>query len=184
MKPINIIILIICIVTVLTFLFIILFKFYNEKILILLKKLDQSEIEYKEKYKNKSDILNKLIELIESKYKTHSKVFDEIKDINMDELYLTDNDNLLNKCFKEILEIRDDNKKGREVKSIKELIDEFNENELHIISLRTFYNKYTLEYNNLIKKIPYNIVSTFKKYKVKSLLDGMEIETSSDHKEV
>ena len=76
MKPINIIILIICIVTVLTFLFIILFKFYNEKILILLKKLDQSEIEYKEKYKNKSDRLNKLIELIESKDKTHSKVFD------------------------------------------------------------------------------------------------------------
>ena len=184
MKPINIIILIICIVIVLTFLCIILFKYYNEKILIILKKLDQSEIEYKEKYNNKYNILNKLIDLIESKYKTRSKVFDEIKEINMEELHLIDNDNLLNKCFKEILEIRDDNKKGREVKSFKELIDEFNENELHIVSLRTFYNKYTLEYNNIIKKIPYNIVSMFKKYKVKSLLDGMEIETNSDQKEV
>ena len=177
MKPINIIILLIAIITVLTFLIIILFKYFNEKILILMRKLDQSELEYKDKVKNKYNILDRMINLIENKYKTHSKVFDDIKKIKMDEITSLKNENLLDKCYKEIIEIKEDNKKVREVKSFKEVIEEYNENELHLISLRTFYNKYTLEYNNIIKKIPYNIVSLIKRYKPKSLLDGKEIES-------
>ena len=184
MKPINIIILLIAIITVLTFLIIILFKYFNEKILILMRKLDQSELEYKDKVKNKYNILDRMINLVENKYKTHSKVFDDIKKIKMDEITSLKNENLLDKCYKEIIEIKEDNKKGKEVKSFKDIIEEYNDNELHIISLRTFYNKYTLEYNNIIKKIPYNIVSKFKKYKVKSLLEGEELENNTTNKEV
>ncbi len=125
-----------------------------------------------------------MINLIENKYKTHSRTFDDVRKIKMDELSTIKNEHLLNKCFKEILDIKEDNKKVRETKSFKEIIEEYNENELHIISLRTFYNKYVLEYNNIIKKIPYNIVSTLKKYKVKNLLEGKEIDSSIDHKEV
>ena len=85
------------------------------------------------------------------------------------------------KCYVEIIEIREDNKKSRETKDVKEFnqnIDEYEDNELHIISLRTFYNKYTLEYNNLIKKIPFNLVAKLKGYKIKTLLEGREIDDS------
>ena len=52
----------------------------------------------------------------------------------------------------------------------------YDNNELKIISLRTFYNKYTLEYNNMIKKVPYNIISKFKKFKIKNIIEGKELD--------
>ena len=177
MKPINLILLIVCIIVIFAGLFIILFKYYNERINLLLKRLDQSENEYNNKIKNKYNIIVRMINIVENRYKTHSKVFDDIKKIKVDEMSNTKSEELFNKCYKEIIDIKEDNKKVREVKSFKEVIDEYNENELHIISLRTFFNKYALEYNNIIKKIPYNIVSIFKKYKTRSLLDGKEIES-------
>lgn len=177
MKPINLILLILCILVVLIGLSIILFKYFNERINLLLKRLDQSETEYNSKIKNKYNIIVRMINIVENRYKTHSKVFDDIKKIKIDEMSNIKSEELFNKCYKEIIEIKEDNKKVREVKSFKEVIEEYNENELHLISLRTFYNKYTLEYNNIIKKIPYNIVSLIKRYKPKSLLDGKEIES-------
>lgn len=179
MKPINIIILIVCLLTILILLCIILFKYYNERIQVLLNRLDKSGTEYIDKLKNKYNILIRMINLVENRYKVKSKVFDEVKTIKLDEITSLKNENILNKCYKEIIEIKEDNKKVKEVKSFKEVIDEYNENELHIISLRTFYNKYVLEYNNIIKKIPYNIVSSFKKYRIKSLFEGKEIEKDS-----
>lgn len=172
MKPINIIILIISILIVLTLLCIILFKYHNEKISNILKRLDNSESEYIDKLKNKYNILIRMINIIENRYKTNSKTFDDIKKIKMDELGTLNNEKLFNKCYKEIMDVKEDNKKIREIKSFREVIEEYNANELHIISLRTFHNKYLLEYNSLIKKIPYNIVSLIKHYKVKSLLEG------------
>ena len=53
MKPINIIILIVSIVIFLTLLFIILFKYYNERIKLLSKRLEDSELDFVEKLKNK-----------------------------------------------------------------------------------------------------------------------------------
>ncbi len=178
MKPINIIVLIACLIIFLTLLSIILFKYYNEKIKLISKRLEGSEIDFVEKLKNKYNILIRMINIIENRYKTNSKTFDDVKKIKIEDLASLQNENLFNKCYKEIIEIKEDNKKVREVKSFKEVIEEYSENELHLISLRTFYNKYTLEYNNMIKKIPYNIVSLFKKYKAKNLLDGKEIDSN------
>ena len=66
MKPINIIVLIISILVVLTLLCIILFKYHNEKINNILKRLEKSESEYEEKLKNKYDIFIRMINIIEN----------------------------------------------------------------------------------------------------------------------
>ena len=184
MKPINIIVLIVCLIIFLTLLSIILFKYYNEKIKLISKRLEGSEIDFVEKIKNKYNILIRMINIIENRYKTNSKTFDDVKKIKIEDLASLQNENLFNKCYKEIIEIKEDNKKVREIKSFREVIDEYNANELHLISLRTFHNKYTLEYNNLIKKIPYNIVSIFKHYKVLPLLEGNTLEEEINDFEV
>jgi len=184
MKPINIIILIVSIVIFLTLLFIILFKYYNERIKLLSKRLEDSELDFVEKLKNKYNILIRMINIIENRYKTNSKTFDEVKKIKIEDLASLQNENLFNKCYKEIIEIKEDNKKVREIKSFREVIDEYNSNELHLVSLRTFHNKYTLEYNNLIKKTPYNIVSSIKHYKVKPLLEGNTLDEEINDLEV
>ncbi len=181
MKTLNIIALVLVILIVLFLLINILLKFFKERIDNLYKMLNNAENDLLEKMKNKKELLIKMINYVTKKLKIESNTFDEVKNIEVNDLVNFKDESVFDKCYSEILEIREDNKKARETKDIKEFnqnIDEYEDNELHIISLRTFYNKYTLEYNNLIKKIPFNLVAKLKGYKIKALLEGREIDDS------
>ena len=94
MKPINIIVLIVCLIIFLTLLSIILFKYYNEKIKLISKRLEGSEIDFVEKLKNKYNILIRMINIIENRYKTNSKTFDDVKKIKIEDLASLQNENL------------------------------------------------------------------------------------------
>lgn len=178
MKTLNIVALILVVLIVLISLLIILFKHYNEKINNVNDKLNDSEIDFYNKLKDKYNLIVRLINLVENKFKVESKLFEDVKKIKIEDLSTVKNDKLLNKCYKELIQIKEDNQKNRELKSFREIIDDYEENELHIISLRTYYNKYTLEYNNMIKKFPYNIVAKFKKYKIRPILEGKELSSN------
>ena len=47
---------------------------------------------------------------------------------------------------------------------------------IKIVSIRTYYNKYTLQYNNMIKKFPYNIISKIRKLKIRNIIEGKELD--------
>lgn len=178
MKLFNIVALILVSLIFLTSLLIVIFKFLTEKLDSLYNKVSTSEEESFEKLKNKYNLIIRSIKLIENKFKIESKTFEEVKKVKIDSISSFKHDKLLNKCYSEILQIKSDNNKSKEIKSFKDIIDEYEENELHIISLRTYYNKYTLEFNKLIKKIPYNIVAKIRKYKLKSLFEGKELDVN------
>jgi hypothetical protein len=178
MKTFNVIALILVSLIFLTTLLIVLFKFFTEKIENILNKVDTSENESFEKLKVKYNLIIRCIKLIENKFKIESKTFEDVKKVKIDSISSFKHDKLLNKCYSEILQIKEDNQKSKDVKSFKDIIEEYEENELHIISLRTYYNKYTLEFNNLIKKFPYNIVSKTRRYKLKTLFEGKELDSN------
>ena len=178
MNTLNIIALILVILIILISLITILFKCHNEKLESIVKNLDTTEKECFDKLKNKYDFIIRLINIIEDKYKVESKIFEDVKKMKIDSIKSYKNEKILNKCYKEILQIKEDNKKTKEVRSFKDIINDYEDNELLIISLRTYYNKYVLEYNNLIKKFPYNIISKLKKYQLKTLLEGKELTTN------
>ena len=161
MNTLNIIALILVIWIILISLITILFKCHNEKLESIIKNLDNTEQECFDKLKNKYDYIIRLINIIEDKYKIESKVFEDAKKMKIDSIKSYKNEKILNKCYKEILQIKEDNKKTK-VRSFKDIINDYEDNELLIISLRTYYNKYVLEYNNLIKKFPYNIIILWK----------------------
>ncbi len=174
----NIIIVIFFIVILLVVLSIILYKYKGEKLDNLKKKLDNCENEFYSKIEEKHKTLLSLIEVVINKYKVESKAFDDVKSLELDSTNLYKNENLLNKCHKEIIQVIEDNIKVRQTKVFKEQLNKYEEIELHLISIRTFYNKYTLIYNNIIKKFPYNFISKFKGYKIRSLIDGKELDTN------
>ncbi len=178
MNKVNIIILLIVLIVVLVCACIILFKYFNEKLFNVVNKLNGSEEEAYEKLKSKHEILTKMIKFVKTKYKVDSKIFEEIDKMQIEDLSSFKNEKILNKCYKEIIHIKEDNQKQKETKAFKELLTNYDENELHIVSLRTFHNKYTLVYNNLINKFPYNIISKLKKYSVRTLIEGKELSTN------
>ena len=175
MKTVYIITLILIIIVVILAFVVLFYKYFNEKLFSLFKKLNDTEEEYNTKYNKKFDIVNRFIDEIINKYKTESKVFDSVKKIDEVDTSIK-TEKLLNKCYKELVQIKEDKQKARELKVFKELINEYEENELSLISLRTYYNNYTVVYNNLLSKFPYNLIAKFKKYKVKNLLEGKELE--------
>ena len=174
----NIIILIIALIIVLVLLCIILYKTFGEKLDNIVNKLNDSEKDAVDKLNNKKELLIQLIDTVESKYKIESKIFDEVKELEINDLSAFNEEKKLNKCYKEITQAREDHKKAREAKAFKELFVEYDKNDINIVSLRTFHNKYTLIYNNMLKKFPYNIISKFKKYKLNSLIEGKELDSN------
>ena len=184
MTKLNVILIIINTIIILGILFRMLYKNNSEKLNHTKEKLNDSEQECLEKYKQKYDLILQLIEYTEKKYKIDSKVFEDAKEIKIESLDSFKNEKILNKCYKEILQIKEDHTKVRETKAFKELIKQYNENELNIISLRTYHNKYTLVFNDMIKKFPYNIISKIKKYNINELIEGQEINVFNNDLEV
>lgn len=178
MNKTNIIILIIFILILLVITAIFLFKMYNDKISKVLKRINKTDKTYCERINNKYEITIKLIEIVNNKLKIESKTFEQIKEIeNIN--YSCEKD--INKCYEEILDIKDNNAKTKSLKTFNSLLKEYEDNELHMVSLRTYYNKNAVLYNNLIKKFPYNIVSILKKYKMKLLYEGKELEKEENY---
>lgn len=184
MTTLNIIFIVLSSLIVLIFLFGIIYKSDGKKLDHTKERLRDAESECLDKYKIKYSLMKDMIEYIEKKYKVESSVFKEVKNINVEKLDLSKNEKSINKCYKEIIQIRNDNPNARESKSFKELINKYNENELNIVAIRTYHNKYTMIFNSMIKKFPYNIISKFKKYSINELIEGRELDNNFNNLEV
>ena len=176
MNKFNVILLIVLIVVIIIGICFILYKLLLDKIVIFNNKLLDSKKDYQDKLKEKHNLVLELINIIETKYKIESKTLNNLKKVKEDNIITDENENLLNKCYKEIIDIKEDHKKQRETKAFKALLNDYEETDLYLVSLRTYYNKYTLMFNSLIKKFPYNIISIFKKFKTVELIEGKELD--------
>ena len=141
MNNVNIIILIIAIILLLLSISIIIYKSFMEKINIIISKIDDSNNEYNDKLLEKHNLVLELIKIVETKYKIDSKTLNDLKKIKEDKIISQENEKLLNKCYKEIIDIKEDNKKQRETKAFKQLLNDYEETDLYLVSLRTYYNK-------------------------------------------
>ena len=74
MKTVYIITLIAIIVVIILAFIILFYKYYNEKLSNLFKKLNDSESEYTTRFNNKFDIVNRFIDAIKDKYKVKTLI--------------------------------------------------------------------------------------------------------------
>lgn len=176
MKTLNIIALILVILIVSITLIIILFKYHIEKLNNMKELLDDSEKECIDELKRKNEIISKMIKVATSKFKCESTAFDEVKDLEIDSLDSFKDEKKLIKCYDELLHVIEDNSKSKDIKTLKDYVKKYDNNDLKIVSLRTYYNKYTLQYNDMIKKFPYNIISKIQKLKIRNIIEGTELD--------
>ena len=148
----------------------------NEKINKIEYKINSAEKNIKEIIKSKHELLLSMIKIIENKTTIKSKTFNHITKRKNNKKITFNDDKTFNKCYLEIKQIFENEKKA---KTLKNDLLKYDDKELHIISLRTYYNKYTLIYNNLIKKFPYIIIAKIKKYKLKVLFEGEELDINN-----
>ena len=82
MKTVYVVTLVLLIVFIILAFIVLFYKYYNEKLFNLYKKLNDTEEEYTSKFNNKFNIVNRFIDAIKDKYKTDSKAFDNVKEID------------------------------------------------------------------------------------------------------
>lgn len=119
-------------------------------------------------------LLEKKLDLIEKLHKSVNdkkteKVLDKIPRIKKKDLDSYELDKELSKCFKEIKEIIDDDKKIILDDNDKEIIEEVNNIDIELKGVKTYYNNKVEEYNKNIKKISNLIIKIIKHHKEKEL---------------
>ncbi len=152
----------------------------NENITMLVYKTGMCESDIDDRLKNKEDLILRCINIINRQIKLEIKVFDEVKNIKVSKLNNYDKDKLLTSAFQEIEKIYVDNPELKSVKSFDGIIKDIEKLEIDLISLRTLYNKYASMFNNLYNKFPYKIICKFRKFGLKSLYEGREIQSEID----
>jgi LemA protein len=148
----------------------------NNALIDLLYRIDEANKLIDASIRKKYDDLIRIVNIIEKKIKINSKKINEIKKINIDGFDKIEIDNILEEVYKEIKEISSDYSKLNSTKSFNGLLEDLNNNEIHLISLRTFYNKNVAEYNNKLKTFPSNIIAKLKKYNFKVFYEGKELD--------
>lgn len=176
MSEVNYIILLIPLFILIISLFSIFLLAKHNQLTNLLYKLDYSNQLIEKNLETKYNLIVRSINIIERKIKIVSKNFEEIKKINIKKLDAIELDKVLSVSNNEIIEIHIDYTKLSNVKSFNEIIEDLKSNELNLISLRTYYNKNVAEYNNLLQNFPNNIITKFKKLKLKTFYEGKELE--------
>ncbi len=150
----------------------------NEIITMLIYKTGMCENDIDERLKNKEDLINRCINIINRNKKIDIKIFEDVKNIKASKLNNYDKDRLLTNAYDEIEKIYTDNPDLVSVKSFDGIIKDIDKLEIELISLRTLYNKCACEFNNLYNKFPYNMIIKMRKFSIKSLYEGRELKVN------
>ena len=148
----------------------------NEVVTMLVYKTGMCESDIDERLKNKEDFILRCVNIINRQIKLDIKIFDEVKNIKANKLNNYEKDKVLSSAFLEIEKIYSDNPELKKVNSFDGIIKDIEKLEIELISLRTLYNKWVCEFNNLCVKFPYKVICSFRKFKIKSLYEGKELK--------
>lgn len=149
----------------------------SEILLSLVYKMNMCKKEVEEFLKVKEDLVLRVINIISRELNIEYKIFDEVKNIKTSKLDQYDRDVLLDEAYFEVTNIYQDNYKLKEVKSLDGIMKDLNKNEIKLISLRTLYNKCAGEFNNIYKKFPYNYICKLRKFNIRKLYEGKELNS-------
>ncbi len=152
----------------------------SENVLSLAYKTGLCENDINDKLKEKEDLTLRTINIINRQINLDIKIFEEVKNLKVNKLNNYDKDKLLCDVYIEIDKIYNDNPSLKEVKSFDGLIKDIERLEVELIGLRTLYNKWASEFNNLYNRFPYNLICKIKKLGIKSLYDGKELKVENE----
>lgn len=149
----------------------------NEMVTMLIYKTGMCESDIALRLKNEEDFILRSINIINRQLKIEIKIFEDIKNLKVTKPNYYDKDRILSEAFKEIEKIYMDNPNLKKVKSFDGLIKDIENIEIELISLRTLYNKWACEFNNILEKFPYKFICKVRKFKLKTLYQGRELKS-------
>ena len=122
----------------------------------------------------KKELLDRTRPIVIKELKLESFLTDLDQDFNTINNFL-END-ILRRNYNELLKTIDENDKLLKSKSLKEILDDLEDNDEDIIGAIKFYNDTVVDYNKLVVSFPGAIIAFFHKYKKKEFYNNEKRE--------
>ena len=122
----------------------------------------------------KKELLDRTRPIVIKELKIESFLTDLDQDFNTINNFL-END-ILRRNYNELLKTIDENDKLLKSKSLKEILDDLEDNDEDIIGAIKFYNDTVVDYNKLVVSFPGAIIAFFHKYKKKEFYNNEKRE--------
>lgn len=166
----NTILIVIVIISFLSFIFIII----NNKFQLTIIKIDKAEEDIDLYLQKKSELLGRTKPIIKKELKL--KEFMEDLNESIDDMNNFDRHNTLKIIYNELFKTLDENEKLLKSDSLVSILEELNNNEENIVGAIKFYNDTVVEFNQLIVAFPSKIIAFFKRYHKKEFYNNEKRE--------
>lgn len=177
MNPIIIILLtIVIIATIFTILYI---SLYN-KITYSKIRIDEAERVIVEELTHRYELIMKTKPLVQKNTKMDLTIYNDLEQLKGNNVTSYELEKRITEAIDTIYLITNDHPKLEEKRDFKELIRKLEESDTKIIAAKSFYNKNNQKLNEMIKKIPANIISKIHKINIKPYYEGKEIFNELD----
>ena len=167
--------------TILTLIFIIILmilivfvSLYN-KFQTYIIRINEVEADIDSTLRKRFDLLNRSINIINGNVKLEKEALEIIVKLRSRKLSNFELDRILYDAINEFNSYKDEYPELNQIESFIKISSSLNESEIEIHALRKYYNDVITKYNELVRKIPSNVVANIFKYKFKNYFDNKDM---------
>ena len=138
-------------------------------------RINEVEGKIDDTLRNKYDNILKINNIIKEKIKTKKELVDDLEDLKNDNKSSFEIHRILTDSYNKIDFVRKQYKEVSSSEEINKLFYEINEMDESLKAYIKFYNENIVDYNKLVRKIPYNVIGIILKYEEKMFFDGKDL---------
>ena len=139
-------------------------------------KIDQAEYLIDEALRSKYDLLVEADKVSKNALKQDKSFFKGLDKIKNENISNFDLDRKFKEYTAILMQLKSDYSEFGDSKEFKKLLSDNKKVEEKLQATKSYYNKYTSELNDLIRKFPSNIVARMHGIRIKSFFDGKNME--------
>lgn len=138
-------------------------------------KIEQSEGIIDEVLRKRFDLVVRTSDIVKNNLKEKKDYFKEYLSLKDEKIGNFDMDRKLKEAMNIILNLRNDYPVLQKNENMKEIISEIKETDEKLSASIAYYNRYTNQLNEMVRKFPSNIIAKFHHFSVKPFFDGKDM---------
>lgn len=167
-------IIILIILVVVFALFILISLIYN-KFQDFIVRINQAEGKIDDTLRDKFDTLLKINNIVKEKIKTEKEIVDNLENIKTDEKTSFEIHRILKEAYNKLDFVRKQYEELKKDKDIKTMFDNIDDMDESLNAYIKYYNENIVDYNEYVRKFPFNIMGNILKYKEKMFFDNKDL---------
>lgn len=138
-------------------------------------KIEQAEGIIDETLRTRYDLVMRTSDIVKTNLKEKKDYFKEYISLKEKKISNFEMDRELKEAINIIMNLRNDYQQLKEHPGIKEIVSEIKDTDEKLSAAKAYYNRYTNELNELIRKFPSNLIAKIHHFSIKPFFDGKDM---------